>query len=45
MELGKLGYYDICKMPAHKLEQYLEWKIKYDQDRERAKADSLENIK
>ena len=45
MEIGKLQYCDIQKMPVHRLEEYMEWKIKFDQEREKAKADSLENFK
>ncbi len=45
MELGKLAYTDIMKMPVHRLDEYLEWKIKYDNERERAKADNLDSLK
>ena len=40
-----MSFMDIMKMPVHKLDEYLTWKIKYDSDREKAKADSLGKIK
>lgn len=45
MELGKMSYSDVMIMPVNRLEEYLSWKIKFDQEREKAKADSLEQIK
>jgi len=45
MELGKMSYTDVMAMPVNRLEEYLNWKIKFDQEREKAKADSLEQIK
>ena len=45
MELGKMSWSEVMVMPVNRLEQYLTWKIKFDQDREKAKADSLEQIK
>jgi hypothetical protein len=45
MELSKMSYDDVMAMPVKKMEEYLNWKIKFDQEREKAKADSLEKIK
>jgi len=45
MELGKLSYCDILQMPVNRLEEYLTWKIRNDQEREKNKADSLGKIK
>lgn len=40
-----MSYIDIIHMPVHRLEEYLTWKLKFDQDREKAKSDSLDKIK
>ena len=40
-----MSYTDVMAMPVNRLEEYLNWKIKFDQEREKAKADSLEQIK
>jgi len=45
IELGGLSYVDIMKMPVHRLDEYLNWKLKYDQDKEKLKADALGHIK
>jgi len=45
MELSKNSYVDVIKMPVHKLEEYLDWKVKFDKEREKIKADSLSNMK
>ena len=45
IELGKLSYGDILQMPVNRLEEYLTWKIKHDQEREKSKAESLGKIK
>ena len=45
MELSKMSYDDVMAMPVKRMEEYLNWKIKFDQEREKAKADSLEKIK
>jgi len=45
MELGGLSYYQVLAMPVNRLDEYLNWKIKYDQEKEKAKANSLESIK
>ena len=45
MELGKLSYTDILQMPVNRLEEYLTWKVRFDQEREKSKAESLGKIK
>lgn len=45
MELSKMSYVDILKMPVFRVDEYLTWKIKFDQDREKAKSDGLDKIK
>jgi len=40
-----MSYIDIMKMPVHRLEEYLNWKIKYDQDRQKIKTDALSHLK
>jgi len=45
MELSGMSYIDIMKMPVHRLEEYLNWKIKYDQDRQKIKTDALSHLK
>jgi len=44
MELGKMGYSEVMAMPVNRLSEFLEWKLKYDHEREKAKASSLEHI-
>jgi hypothetical protein len=44
MELAGMSYQNVMAMPVNRLEEYLNWKIKYDQDKEKAKAASLEQI-
>jgi len=44
MELSKTSYDAILQMPVKRLEDYLDWKIKHDQDREKAKSDSLSQL-
>lgn len=45
MELSKCSYIDILNMPVLDLRKYLEWKIKFDSDREKQRADALSRIK
>lgn len=40
-----MSYLDIMAMPVFKLSEYIEWKLKYDNDKERAKAKNLEDLK
>jgi hypothetical protein len=42
---GGLSYADVMVMPVHRLDEYLDWKIKFDKDREKAKADGLHSLK
>ena len=45
IELSGMSYVDILKMPVQRLEDYLTWKIKFDQDREKIKSDAQSKIK
>jgi hypothetical protein len=45
MELSKMSYTDILQMPVHRVTEYLNWKIKLDSDRAKAKSDSLDKIR
>ena len=45
MELSKMSYIDVLKMPVNRVEEYLTWKIKFDQDREKAKSENIDKIK
>jgi hypothetical protein len=45
MNLSSMSYNQILSMPVNRLEQYLNWKIKHDRENEKAKADSLDQIK
>jgi len=40
-----MSYVDVLKMPVYRLDEYISWKIKFDQDREKAKSDSLDKMK
>ena len=44
MELAKIPYNDILEMPVNKVEKYLNWKMKFDEELAKAKADKLEQI-
>ena len=44
MELGKIPYLDIMEMPVKRLENYLTWKMKFDEELAKAKAEKLEQI-
>jgi hypothetical protein len=44
MELGKQQYSSIIEMPVKRLENYLTWKIKFDEDTAKSKAENLEQI-
>ena len=45
MELSKMSYIDVLKMPVYRVEEYLTWKIKFDQEREKAKSEGLDKLK
>ena len=40
-----MSYVDILKMPVMRVQEYLNWKLKFDHDREKAKFDSLDKMK
>jgi len=44
MELGKQQYPSVMEMPVHRLDNYLEWKIKFDEELAKLKAEKLEQI-
>jgi hypothetical protein len=45
MELSHMSYIDILKMPVYRVEEYLNWKMKFDSDRAKAKTDGLDKIR
>ena len=40
-----MSYMDILQMPVDDMHKYIDWKIKYDQDVEKAKQKALEELK
>ena len=44
MELGKQQYLSIMEMPAKRLDNYLDWKLKFDEEMAKLKAEKLEQI-
>ena len=44
MELGKQQYLSIVEIPVKRLDEYLTWKLKFDEDMAKLKADKLEQI-
>ena len=45
MNLSGQSYVDIIEMPVKKLEEYIEWKTKFDSDIAKMKEEYLKNIK
>lgn len=45
MNLSGMSYIDILQMPVLVFKKYMDWKIKYDSDREKQKADAFARIK
>jgi len=45
MELGHMSYSDVLAMPVQRLDDFLDWKIKYDREKEKAKSNSLDQLK
>ena len=39
-----MSYSEVMAMPVNRLDEFLDWKIRYDQEKEKAKAASLEHI-
>ena len=37
MQLSGMSFIDVIRMPVDTVNKYIEWKIKYDQDVEKAK--------
>ena len=44
MELSGMGYIDIIKMPIYRLDEYLNWKIRYDEEKEKLKSEGLDRL-
>lgn len=45
IELGRMSYVDIMRMPVKRLEEYIDWKIKFDTDKEKRKSEELEGLR
>lgn len=45
MELSKMSYFDIQRMPVQMLTDYINWKIKYDDEVEKAKQKAIDSIR
>ena len=45
MELSRSSYIEIMQMPVMIFRNYLDWKIKFDSDREKQRAEALNRIK
>lgn len=44
MELGKQSYQSVVNMPVKRLDNYLTWKLKFDEEVAKLKAEKLEQI-
>jgi len=45
MQMSGMSYLDVALMPVDSMAKYIDWKIKYDQDVEKAKQKALEELK
>lgn len=45
MELAKCSYTDVLLMPVSEVGKYLDWKIKFDREREKAQQEAMSNMK
>ena len=45
IELSKMSYTDILKMPVFELQDYIRWKVKFDKDRQEAQAKAVNRLK
>jgi len=45
MQMSGMSYIDIIQMPVDTIGKYIDWKVKYDQDVEKAKQKALEDLK
>lgn len=43
IELGKMSYESIMKMPVDRFYKYIKWKIKFDEDVAKMKEEQLKN--
>lgn len=39
-----MSYSDIIEMPVYELQQYIDWKIKFDKDRQQAENEAMEKM-
>jgi hypothetical protein len=44
MELGKQQYASIIQMPVKRLEKYIKWKMKFDEDVAKMKEEQLNDL-
>jgi hypothetical protein len=44
MELGKQPYTSVMQMPVKRLSNYIEWKIKFDEEIARMKEEQLSDL-
>ncbi len=40
-----MSYVDILKMPIHELKDYINWKLKYESETEKARSESFDKMK
>lgn len=40
-----MSYLDILKMPINECRKYVQWKVKYDKERQEAQKKAMENMK
>ena len=45
MQMSGMSYIEICQMPVNSMGKYIDWKIKYDQDLEKAKQKALQELR
>jgi hypothetical protein len=45
MQMSGMSYIHVLQMPVDDMCKYIDWKIKYDQDVEKAKQKALDELK
>jgi len=45
MQLSGMSYIDIQKMPVDKINRYIDWKLKWDADVQKAKQKAFDEMK
>jgi len=45
MELSKMSYIDVQQMPVQMLYDYCKWKVKHDEDMDKARQKAIESIR